>query len=176
MTLNELFEDLDRYESPVPLEALREKMELLKVDLPVANSALQFGEKRYRRTLLHKGPAYEALLMCWRDGQCSPIHDHRGSACGVRVLCGTATETKFELSSNGYVCPAGTDTLSEGETTASEDADIHQVSNLQDDGSDLVTLHIYSPPLHSMRSYSVQSEYNDGSLEPALRSHRGAFA
>ena len=174
MTLNEFFEDLDHYESAIPLEELREKMELLKVNLPDLNGALRFGEKNYQRTLLHKGPAYEALLICWSHGQRSPIHDHRGSACGVRVLCGSATETRFELSGEGYVHPVGTDRLSEGETTASADADIHQVSNLQRDRTDLVTLHVYSPPLRSMRSYSIESSDPEGTFGPAFRSRQGA--
>ncbi len=42
-----------------------------------------------------------------------------------------------------------------GESTALQDADIHQVSNLQAEGTDLVTLHIYSPPLLRMDTYSL---------------------
>jgi cysteine dioxygenase len=37
----------------------------------------------------------------------------------------------------------------------SRDEDIHQMSNLQADDADLVTLHIYSPPLLSMNAYSL---------------------
>ncbi len=32
---------------------------------------------------------------------------------------------------------------------------MHQVSNLQDGDADLVTLHIYSPPLRLMGTYSL---------------------
>ena len=42
-----------------------------------------------------------------------------------------------------------------GGICATEDADIHQVSNLADDGGDLVTLHVYSPPLLNMGTYSL---------------------
>lgn len=174
MTLNELFDDLDRYPSPVSAEELREVMERLEVGLGDVNDALCFGEKKYRRTLLHQGRAYEALLMCWKNGQRSPIHDHRASVCGVRVIAGSATETKFEISASGYLRPAETATLSQGETMAAEDADIHQVSNLQEDGSDLVTLHIYSPPLKSMGSYRTESRHGEESFQPAVHSDRGA--
>jgi hypothetical protein len=40
----------------------------------------------------------------------------------------------------GYVC-------------AAEDADIHQVANMQAAGTDLITLHIYSPPIRKMNTY-----------------------
>ena len=42
-------------------------------------------------------------MLCWKNGQRSPIHDHTGSSCGVRVLRGTLTETLFELAPNGHV-------------------------------------------------------------------------
>jgi hypothetical protein len=40
--------------------------------------------------------------------------------------------------------------LPPGDICASEDADIHQVSNLQAANADLVTLHLSSPPLLRM--------------------------
>jgi cysteine dioxygenase len=36
---------------------------------------------------------------------------------------------------------------------AAEDSDIHQVANMQAPGLDLVTLHIYSPPITKMKTY-----------------------
>ena len=42
-----------------------------------------------------------------------------------------------------------------GAVIGSQDSDLHQVSNLQPAGADLVTLHIYSPPLLWMGTYSL---------------------
>jgi cysteine dioxygenase len=42
-----------------------------------------------------------------------------------------------------------------GSVCASEDDNLHQISNLQDGDADLVTLHIYSPPLLHMGTYSI---------------------
>ena len=58
--------------------------------------ACKFSTQNYARTMLAKGPWYQLLVICWREGQSSPIHDHFGSACGVRVVDGVATETLFE--------------------------------------------------------------------------------
>jgi hypothetical protein len=41
---------------------------------------------------------------------------------------------------------------------ATQDADIHQVSNLPPAPSDLVTLHLYAPPLKAMNRYSITGE------------------
>jgi cysteine dioxygenase len=35
------------------------------------------------------------------------------------------------------------------------DADLHQISNLQAGDADLVTLHVYVPPLVRMKTYSL---------------------
>ena len=45
--------------------------------------------------------------------------------------------------------------LAAGFICATQDQDIHQLSNLQPGNADLVTLHIYSPPLLVMGQYSL---------------------
>jgi DMSO/TMAO reductase YedYZ molybdopterin-dependent catalytic subunit len=93
--------------------------------------------------------------MCWKNGQRSPIHDHATSGCVVRILRGTATETRFEFAPNGQVKAVGSRDLPAGSICATQDADLHQISNLQAGGADLVTLHIYTPPLLRMGAYSL---------------------
>jgi cysteine dioxygenase len=116
---------------------------------------IAFNEVSYQRVLIFRGPGFEALLLCWRSGQGSPIHDHSGSICGVRVVAGTATETVFATSPCGRLVPARSRCLGEGSVIVSRDADIHQMANLAPPGHDLITLHVYSPPLSAMRVYSI---------------------
>jgi cysteine dioxygenase len=118
---------------------------------------LVFQRERYVRNLVHQGPAYQALLLCWRNGQRSPIHNHRGSNCGVKVLRGVATETVFGRAANGMILAERSHDLPPGHICASADDDIHQVSNLQAGAEDLVTLHVYSPPLLRMEVFSLES-------------------
>jgi cysteine dioxygenase len=87
-----------------------------------------FSAEKYRRNLMHEGPAYHALLLCWCAGQRSPIHDHRNSSCAVRVIRGVATETIFDMTDEGRVFPVRTRQLPEGFTCATQDLDIHQIS------------------------------------------------
>jgi cysteine dioxygenase len=116
---------------------------------------VHFSEERYLRNLLFAGPNYQALVLCWRSGQRSPIHDHRGSSCAVKVIRGVATETIFAVAPNGMIYATGSRRLAAGDSCASQDADIHQLSNLQPAGQDLVSLHVYSPPLFRMHMYSL---------------------
>ena len=155
LKLEDWFAELDRHTDRIPLHVLTEGLKRLRLDRAEIRPFIQFSLERYRRNLLRAGPAYHALILCWRSGQRSPIHDHRGSACGVRVLGGEATETIFEMTEEGHVFPVRTRKLAEDFICATEDSDIHQLSNLQPNTADLITLHIYSPPLLVMGQYSL---------------------
>ncbi len=155
LRLDEWFAELDRHTRRIPLAVLTEGLKRLRIDANEVQPFVQFSPERYRRNLMRAGPAYHALMLCWRNGQRSPIHDHRGSACGVRVISGEATETIFEMTDEGHVFPTRTRKLSEGFICATEDLDMHQLSNLQSNKADLITLHIYSPPLLEMGQYSL---------------------
>jgi cysteine dioxygenase len=163
---------LDRYSDRIPLEHLTRALAGLAIGVDDVREHLGFGRQTYQRNLMHAGPAYHALLLCWRAGQRSPIHDHRGSSCAVRVIRGVATETRFETTEEGLVYATRSHQLPEGTVCGSQDSDIHQMSNLQPPGRDLVTLHIYSPPLLVMGKYSLTeplvSEFSDPVIEFAL--------
>ena len=155
LTLQQFIAELDRYTERIPLNVLTNGLKRLTIQVSELEKHAQFSNERYRRNLLHAGPAYHALLLCWRNGQRSPIHDHRGSSCAVRVLQGEATETVFEMTEEGHVFPTRTRTMGEGHICAAQDCDIHQLSNLQPGRADLISLHIYSPPLLVMGQYSL---------------------
>jgi cysteine dioxygenase len=174
ITIRELFEELDRFDGRVPLRLLEERLRRLEIDWSHIEPHVHFGDTTYRRNLLRAGPAYHALVLCWRAGQRSPIHDHRGSSCGVRVLRGTCTETIFDRTAAGHVFPTETHHLPAGHCCGSQDADIHQISNLADAGDDLVTLHVYSPPLMVMGQYSLTTPTREEFTEPVLEFGEGA--
>ena len=155
LTLEQWFAELDRHQVAIPLEILTRDLPRVRVDFEAVEKYAQFSEERYRRNRMHSGPAYDALVLCWRAGQVSPIHDHRGSACAVRVIRGRATETVYEMTEEGRVFPTHTRQLPEGYMCATQDLDIHRLGNSQPSG-DLITLHIYSPPLLKMGQYSLE--------------------
>lgn len=154
-SLGRVLDELDAWRERIPLSELERVIGGLPVALDDVRPFLKFGDETYRRNLLHAGPAYQALVLCWRNGQRSPIHDHRGSSCGVRVLHGTALETVFLRAKNRMIYAVRSQEMRPGFVCATQDGDIHQVSNLADDGGDLVTLHVYSPALLQMGTYSL---------------------
>ncbi|MEM1249629.1 MAG: cysteine dioxygenase family protein [Acidobacteriota bacterium] len=152
--LQALFARLDVFEERIPLSTLRRELESLVVSVEDLATACCFADDRYVRNRLHVGPAYEALLVCWRPGQESPVHDHAGSSCAFRVLGGDADEVVFTPEDGAFerLVPESDRRLPAGFVCAAQDADIHQVRNHRS-GLDLVTLHIYSPALTSMQIY-----------------------
>lgn len=171
-TLRDLFGQLDNYAERVPLDVLIARLREVAIDWEQVGPFVRFGRERYQRNLMHARPAYHALVLCWRNGQRSPIHDHRGSSCGMRILRGVATETIFDRSANGLVYPTFTRELPEGMVSGRQDDDMHQISNLQPGSADLITLHVYSPPLLVMGTYSLTepavAEFVDPIFEFAL--------
>jgi cysteine dioxygenase len=154
-TLNELMEFLDGLQQRAPLTQLVDELSELRVDCAELAEHVRFSDQQYARNLVRNGPWYHLLVLCWKNGQRSPIHDHAGSTCGVRVLRGVLTETTFALTPNGHVKAIGSRDLAEGKVCGTQDDDLHQISNLQAGDADLVTLHVYTPPLEWMGTYSM---------------------
>ena len=153
--LADLIAYLDGLSGRAPLDELLELLACLEVDPADLAEHVRFSAQGYTRNLVRAGPWYHLLVLCWKNGQRSPIHDHAGSSCGVRVLRGVLTETAFAFVPHGRVKAVGSHDLTAGDVCGSEDLDLHQVSNLQDGDADLVTLHVYSPPLRRMGTYSL---------------------
>ena len=167
IALESVFADLDRVEEGrLPLPLILDWLDGSGLTADDLANYLVFGRDRYVRNLVHAGPSYQALVLCWRNGQRSPIHNHRGSNCGVKVLRGVAVETLFGKAPNGMVVASGSHDLPPGHTCASADDDVHQLSNLQAGGADLITLHVYSPPLMRMDMFSLDTPAVEDWLDP----------
>ena len=157
-TLSDLIAYLDGLSGRAPLPELLELVARTEVDLADLAPHVRFSAQGYTRNLVRGGPWYHLLVLCWKNGQRSPIHDHTGSSCAVRVLRGVLTETAFAFVPHGRVKAVGSRDLAAGAVCGSWDQDLHQVSNLQGGDADLVTLHVYSPPLRRMGTYSLTDD------------------
>jgi cysteine dioxygenase len=157
-TIQELVDYLDALQDRAPLADLMIELSQLEITWHDVAEFARFSDKSYMRNLLRGGAWYHLLVLCWKNGQRSPIHDHAGSSCGVRVLRGTMTETRFDFAPNGHVVALSSKDYAEGTVIGSQDSDLHQVSNLQAGDADLVTLHVYSPPLLRMGTYSITDQ------------------
>ena len=160
-TFSELIERLKSQTAPPTLEQINSwlsKVEISQLDL---QPYLGFKEGNYWRHRVCRNTAVEMLVICWRPGQKTPIHDHNGSHGVVRVQQGVMWETTFRYDdseglryNNGRECPEGT-------ITGADVPDIHQLGNPDVSGRDLITVHVYAPPLGVLKTYKVGSSQVD---------------
>lgn len=116
-----------------------------------------FKEGNYWRHRVCRNEYVEMLVLCWRPGHRTPIHDHNGSHGVVRVQKGVMWETIFCFDPEKGLCYSTGQERSRGEITGADVPDIHQLGNPEISGQDLITIHIYAPPLGVLRTYKVGS-------------------
>lgn len=139
------------------VQMLARQIGALKIPHDEIRPYIRFSESGYTRNLIVKEPGFEILVLCWQDGQRSPIHDHGGS-CGIDLVYqGVMAEDTFKLTPSGYLRPSESRDLRPGEASVAGADDIHQMSNLQGGGKSLITIHFYIPPLGDMRVFNLHN-------------------
>jgi cysteine dioxygenase len=116
-----------------------------------------FKPGTYARHRVFRNEFAELLVLCWRPGQRTPIHDHNGSHGAVRVCEGIMWETIFALDDGQKLCYRTAREWNSGQVTGADVPDIHQLGNPEVSGQCLVTLHLYAPPLGVLNTYKVGS-------------------
>ena len=114
--------------------------------------------------------SYTLLALCWSADQCSPIHDHPGDGCYMRVIDGAIFEKRFRIQSSQLVCTA------HQVYTSNQLAFIHDVMGLHQIGrhnppllapakgqafgtsQPAVSLHLYTPPIQRCHVFSSVGE------------------
>ena len=136
------------------LPDLRRLISDLKPEGGEIDPYIQFNDERYARNLVYKTSDFECLVLCWKPGQRSPIHDHASSICAVYTLSGLLSADNYRKTSNGYIRADYSEDFKPGAVLSIQTTEIHQVSNLQD-SSELISLHFYLGPLENSYLYSV---------------------
>jgi cysteine dioxygenase len=116
-----------------------------------------FKEGNYWRHRICRNQFVEMLALCWRPGQRTPIHDHNGSHGGVRVHEGKLWETIFHYDEMKGLQYKSVRDYSAGAVTGSEIPDIHQLGNPDVSEQNLITIHVYAPPLGVLHTYKPGS-------------------
>ncbi len=129
--------------------------------LPLAAADLRpyigFKPGTYARHRVFRNEQFELLVLCWRPGQRTPIHDHNGSYGVIRVCSGVLWETMFTMDERrGLVYHSAREWTNDC-ITGADIPDIHQIGNSDVSGQDLITLHLYAPPLGSLNIYKPGS-------------------
>ncbi len=170
MNLMTAVEELKERARDMRLPDLRRFIADLKPERSEIDPYIRFTEKRYARNLVYRSPDFECLVLCWRPGQRSPIHDHGASICAVYTMEGTLSADNYKKTPAGHVRADYAEDFKPGSILSIQTTEIHQVSNLSD-GSDLISLHFYLGPLENGYLYSVERL----ACEPYLRTYTKVF-
>jgi cysteine dioxygenase len=117
---------------------------------------LQFEPSSYTRNLVARNEWFELLVLCWSNGQESPVHDHAGQDCFMGILQGRMEETHFAFPKPGQSGPL-LETRSRifeqgGVAYIHDSIALHRVRPV---GGPAVSLHLYARPIDVCNLYEI---------------------
>ncbi len=139
------------------LEEINSWLSEVSVEMQDLRPYMGFKAGTYARHRVLRNDYAELLVLCWRPGQRTPIHDHNGSHGAVRVCEGVMWETMFALNEAKELYYRSAREWRGGGVTGAAVPEIHQLGNPEVSGRNLVTLHLYAPPLGVLNTYKVGS-------------------
>jgi cysteine dioxygenase len=154
---NLLIERLEALSRGPTFPEINEWLRDVQIEADDLNHHLGFKAATYARHRVFRNNYAELLVLCWKPGQRTPIHDHNGSFGAVRVCQGVMWETMFALDEENRLCYQSAREWHPTNVTGADVPDIHQIGNSDVSGQDLVTLHLYAPPLGVLNTYRVGS-------------------
>jgi cysteine dioxygenase len=156
-SLQTLVAELESLKTAPSLEQIYDWLRKSEISQQELRPYLGFKEGNYWRHRVCRNEFVEMLVLCWRPGQRTPIHDHNGSHGGVKILEGLLWETTFTYDAEAGLEYKAAREHRSGSVTGSDVPDIHQLGNPDVSGQDLVTIHVYAPPLGVLHTYKPGS-------------------
>ena len=156
-SLRALITALESLDSAPELAQIYEWLKNAEISPAELQPYIGFKEGNYWRHRVCRNEFVEMLVLCWRPGQRTPIHDHNGSHGGVKVCQGLLWETTFSYDPDAGLEYKSAREHATGAVTGSDVPDIHQLGNPDVSERDLVTLHVYAPPLGVLHTYKPGS-------------------
>jgi len=152
-SLNELISALKNEQSTKYHDILH-SMEIPKSAFEVFCS---WSESTYTRNCIFENERFELILICWQSSHKTPIHDHGGEECWVKVIDGEFKETVYKLNEVSEVNILKTNLFKAGDISYMIDfMGCHQLKNLSSHRA--LSLHLYAKPIRNCNVYDEQSK------------------
>ena len=127
-----------------------------EVDMDEFASFVYFREDTYGRNFVCGNDLYEMLVLTWLPGQYTPIHDHAGQRCWMRMLAGSLEFKNYypidrknpELIEKGK--PERHETG--GGIYIDDSMGVHSIKNSS--SKPAISLHVYSSPIQRCQIYN----------------------
>jgi len=118
---------------------------------------VSWSNECYTRNCIIDTEKFELILICWCKGHGTPIHDHDGEECWVKVIKGEFKETIYKENEPGELNIVSTSISKQNEVTYMKDfMGFHTLDNLSNNKS--ISLHLYAKPIRKCRVYDAESK------------------
>eukprot|EP00037_Helgoeca_nana_P037974 m.18433 g.18433 ORF g.18433 m.18433 type:complete len:201 (+) comp9653_c0_seq1:72-674(+) len=140
------------------IDAIKEAMDSYTSTEADWEKFVHWDDHTYTRNLVCNGNGkYNLMLLCWNLGQHSSIHAHAGSHCFMKCLDGALHEELYDMPETDEPCgkmdPCKVSPLeTNGTCYISDEVGLHRISN-QSHTVPAISLHLYSPPYETCKSY-----------------------
>lgn len=113
-----------------------------------------WSEENYTRNCVLKTDQFELLLLCWEQGQETPIHCHNGEECWVHLVQGKLREKRFKEDNGNLKLIADVKMTQSRLSYMNDDLGYHSLHNLNNGRS--MTLHLYVGPIDKCSIYKEE--------------------
>lgn len=127
-------------------------------NLPISafESYCSWSEESYTRNCIVENEKFQLILLCWEEGQKSPIHDHGGEECWVKFIQGEFKETIYKVNSSGELNTVKTFMAKTDDVSYMIDfMGCHCLENISPGKS--MSLHLYAKPIHNCNLFDEKS-------------------
>lgn len=113
-----------------------------------------WSDDLYTRNCIVNTEKFELILLCWEPGQITPIHDHGGEECWVKVIQGEFRETIYKVDAIGKLDAIDSVTSSAGGVSYMIDfMGYHSLENRSNTRS--MTMHLYAKPIRTCNAFDA---------------------
>ncbi len=152
-TLNELVTALSKGERATFNHIIRS----MEVPVSAFENHSFWSNETYTRNCIFKNEKFELILLCWEKGQMTPIHDHGGEECWVRIIEGELRENLYQLNENGEINTVRSTVAKKDDITYMIDfMGFHSLENLSNKRSR--SLHLYAKPIRNCNVFDENSK------------------
>ncbi len=115
-----------------------------------------WSSEKYTRNCLYRDTNFELILICWNEGQETPVHNHDGEDCWVHLLQGEMQEVFYNLDLYNTVVEEDFQIILAKQTSHINDKiGLHKLKNNSEGKT--MSLHLYAKPIDQCRSYDEDS-------------------
>ncbi len=111
----------------------------------------------YTRNCIINNEHFELILICWCEGHRTPIHDHGGEECWVKVIDGEFREVIYKEDEVGELKAIKKTISKPNEVTYMKDfMGYHSLENISKKRS--MSLHLYAKPIRECKAYDEKAK------------------